>query len=119
MGVHGQVLDPECPRHPGRLADRGGNVVQLEIEEDLEAVVEHGADGVGPGRGVELQPDLGHPEPGGELTGQAHGLDQIVDIEGQGHLGPQLRGEPFRCLLGGLGHDAFSWMSVSLNVRFT
>ena len=35
----------------------------------------------GPGGAEELEPDLGHPEPGPQVAGEAERLDEVVDVE--------------------------------------
>jgi hypothetical protein len=82
--VHGGVAHPERPEHPGRLVDGGRDVVELQIEEHLVAEIGEGADDLGSGGAVELEPDLGDPEVGPQLPADAQREHQVVDVEGEG-----------------------------------
>ena len=89
-GVHGQIRRPQRTQDPGRLADRGRDVVELEVHEHVVAEFGHRLDRVGAGRAVELQADLHHPEPGTQGLGHPPGLDQVVDVEHQDQPAAQI-----------------------------
>ena len=55
--------------------------MELDVEEDVIAHVDHGADRIGTSGCEQLEADLGDPEPGRELTGVASRLDEIVDVD--------------------------------------
>ena len=76
--------DAEAPEDPGGPRHRGGDVVQLEVEEDPVALDRERRDGLGPGRPEQLETHLRHPEPGPEPARQAQRHHQVVDVEGQG-----------------------------------
>ncbi len=93
-GVQGQVVDAERAEYAGGPADRRGDVVELEVEEHVVAQVTHGGDGVGTGGRVQLEADLGHAEPRGQLASHARGDDEVVDVECEHQRGPHLVGDP-------------------------
>ena len=88
-----QVLDPERAEHPGRPVDRGGDVEELQVEEDLVAEVAQRSDGIGAGRAVQLEADLDDAEPRPERRRQAMGLDQVVEVEGEREPAPDVVGD--------------------------
>src|SRR5207237_5004474 len=84
LGVQGEVAQVPPTESPGGPTHRGGDVVQLEVEEDEEAEPGELVDGAGADGTEELQTHLGDGEPGLEAAGQSDGHVEIVDIEGQG-----------------------------------
>ncbi len=83
-GMHGHEPDPEGPRAPNRSAHGVGNVVQLEVEEDLElgvALAEHPDDRRSLGD-EELETDLEQPDVTCQLAGQGQRSAGVWDVEG-------------------------------------
>ncbi len=73
----------ESPDDPRGTAHRGGDVVELQVQEDLVPLGTESHHGLGSGRSEQFESDLGHAEPGPDASRQANCDDEIVDVEGQ------------------------------------
>jgi hypothetical protein len=88
VGVQGEVARSEGAEHPGRLPDRRGDVMELEVEEHLPSPFAEGGHDLGAGGAEQLQAHLGDAEPGFEVAGQPEGVDEIVGVEREGEPVP-------------------------------
>src|SRR5690606_5856202 len=102
--------------HPGGAAHGGGDVVELEVGEHLVAEVLERGEHVRADRAVELEPELGHPEPRLHLTGQAQRHHGVVHVEADGEAGPH-GGGGAGGEVDGLGHrvGSFPWAAPTLS----
>ena len=75
--------DAETAEHTRRALHRVGDVVELQVREHGQVQRAQSLDRLGPGRGVELETDLGHAEPRGQPAREAHGLVEIGEVERQ------------------------------------
>ena len=96
LGVIRGVGDAEGAEYAAGLVDRGGDVVHLQVEEDVVAEAHECADGVGAGGGEQLESDLGRPEPRRQRLAEPNGFDEIVDVECDAELVAEF--------VGNLGH---------------
>ena len=107
--VQRQVTHAERAGDAGRPFDGGGDVVELEVEEDLVAEPLQSTERLGSGRDEQLQADFGDPEPGPHIAGDPQGGDEVVDVERDGQTVAQVGlaiGVSHGLLLGGLGRGS-------------
>ena len=87
--MHGQEVDAGCGHARHRARNRLGNIVELEVEEDLAAVGEQPADEIHAGGGVQFQADLvevdARPDSGDEGAGVGGGFHVERDDDGVVH----------------------------------
>ena len=81
VGVQREVGRAEGADDPRRPPHRRRDVVQLEVEHDLVALVEQRGERLGAGRGIQLEAHLGRAEPGVELARQPLGEDEVVHVQ--------------------------------------
>ncbi len=105
--VHRHQADPQPRRGRAGSCDLIGNVVELEVQEDLQA---HGTQGLDQGRagaGVEPGRHLDPANGGGDVTGQAQRLVGLVKIQGEDESLPGAGEEGFGGC--GRGRHGVSW----------
>jgi hypothetical protein len=88
--VHGQERDAEPAGRAHRARDRVGDVVVLEVEEDLLAAGGQLADEARPGRGEELAADLEHAHTARERVHEGAGVGLAGHVERHDHALPRL-----------------------------
>src|SRR5439155_9723751 len=90
LRVEVQVLRTERTDHTSTAVHGRRDVVELEVGEDVVTEIGQRGDRIGTYRAVQLEPDLGCAEPRAQLARQPDGNDEVVDVEDDRELVPDL-----------------------------